>query len=320
MLMQGQEVVEASWQAVDECWICVRIVAMWSGCIRDGLCVHVSILGVVCTVTVVATHPQMATQTAGDSEGEDLRQERSLDTGLSGEQIALLMAEGGCRAAKRDGENDCNQSQYDFTDAVLGQVQDALRDLEYGSTEETREAAVHSLQKAAEMLERRMKLIKMADRSEYGWAVVAEYESDELAVDSDDEKRISRAEKEAEKKWLRKRKRQIDDRVDGARGVTGATQLRATSNVGATPRAGPCFGCGEWGHLKRSCPRSRAIVAWCGAIVAWCGAIVAWCEAIVASCGAIVAWCGAIVAGFWWVRANVMCRAGDIGRNVWVVL
>ena len=64
----------------------------------------------------------------------------------------------------------------------------------------------------------------------------------------------------------------------------------------------------------------RAIVAWCGAIVAWCGAIVAWCEAIVASCGAIVAWCGAIVAGFWWVRANVMCRAGDIGRNVWVVL
>ncbi|KAL5493502.1 hypothetical protein EMCRGX_G014693, partial [Ephydatia muelleri] len=93
MLMQGQEAVEASWQAVDECWICVRIVAMWSGCIRDGLCVHVSILGVVCTVTVVATHPQMATQTAGDSEGEDLRQERSLDTGLSGEQIALLMAE-----------------------------------------------------------------------------------------------------------------------------------------------------------------------------------------------------------------------------------
>ena len=48
--------VEASWHAVDECWICVRIVAMWSGCIRDGLCVHVSILGVVCMVTVVATH------------------------------------------------------------------------------------------------------------------------------------------------------------------------------------------------------------------------------------------------------------------------
>ncbi|KAL5490747.1 hypothetical protein EMCRGX_G015926 [Ephydatia muelleri] len=221
----------------------------------------------------------MATQTAGDSEGEDLRQERSLDTGLSGEQIALLMAEvTGLKKAVVERQNEMakmivkrtrerqhsflrpgNQSQYDFTDAVLGQVQDALRDLEYGSTEETREAAVHSLQKAAEMLERRMKLIKMADRSEYGWAVVAEYESDELAVDSDDEKRISRAEKEAEKKWLRKRKRQIDDRVDGARGVTGATQPRATSNVGATPRAGPCFGCASFSTVDVQNAKSVSI-------------------------------------------------------------
>lgn len=39
------------------------------------------------------TGPQMATQTAGDSEGKDLRQKRSLDTGLSGKQIVLLMVE-----------------------------------------------------------------------------------------------------------------------------------------------------------------------------------------------------------------------------------
>ena len=90
-----------------------------------------------------------------------------------------------------------NRSQYDFTDTVRGQVQDALSDLERGGSEET---AIFSLRKAVEMLERRMRLIKMADRSEYGWAVVAEYEADELAVDSDDEKRIYRAEKEAEKK------------------------------------------------------------------------------------------------------------------------
>ena len=200
----------------------------------------------------------MATPTAGD--GED---EQSLDTGLSGGQIALLMAEvSGLKKAiverqnvmakmiaKRTRERQYsfirpgNQSQYDFTDAVLGRVQDALRELECerSTDEESKEAAVHSLQKAAEMLERRMKLIRMADRSEYGWAVVAEYESDELAMDSDDEKRISRAEKEAEKKWLRKRKRQIDDRVDSTR----ATQPRATYNVGATLRAGPCFGCGS---------------------------------------------------------------------------
>ena len=208
--------------------------------------------------------------TAG--EGEDRRRERSPDTGRSGEQISLLLTElSGLKKAvvKRQNEMEKmvsrrtrerrysffrqgNQSQYDFTDTVRGQVQDALSDLERGGSEE---AAILSLQKAIEMLERRMRLIKMADRSEYGWAVVAEYEADELAVDSDDEKRIYRAEKEAEKKWLKKRKRQ-DDRVDGARGGTGTTQPRATANVGASLRAGPCFGCGERGHLKRNCPRS----------------------------------------------------------------
>ena len=33
----------------------MRIVAMWSGSVRDGFCLYVSILGVMCTVAVVAT-------------------------------------------------------------------------------------------------------------------------------------------------------------------------------------------------------------------------------------------------------------------------
>ena len=36
MMMQGQGTVKTSWQAVDEWCICVRIVAMWSGSIREG--------------------------------------------------------------------------------------------------------------------------------------------------------------------------------------------------------------------------------------------------------------------------------------------
>ena len=168
---------------------------------------HVSILGVVCTVTVVATHPQMATQTAGDSEGKDLRQERSLDAGLSGEQIALLMAEvTGLKKAVVERQNEMakmikenTRTPAFFPSPVTVRfhrrcfragpgctARSGTR--EYGR--DKRDAAVHSLQKAAEMLERRMKLIKMADHSEHGWAVIAEYESDELVVDSDDEKRI----------------------------------------------------------------------------------------------------------------------------------
>ena len=48
MMMQGQGAVKASWRDVDEWCICVRIVAMWSGSIREGFRVYVSNLGIVC--------------------------------------------------------------------------------------------------------------------------------------------------------------------------------------------------------------------------------------------------------------------------------
>ena len=39
--------------------------------------------------------------------------------------------------------------------------------------------------------------IRIADRSEYGWNMVAEYEEDKLANGSDDEKRLYKAELQA---------------------------------------------------------------------------------------------------------------------------
>ena len=44
----------------------------------------------------------------------------------------------------------------------------------------------------------RQKRIKIVDRSEYGWTTVELYEHDELASDSADEKKLEKAEKEAE--------------------------------------------------------------------------------------------------------------------------
>ena len=46
-------------------------------------------------------------------------------------------------------------------------------------------------------LTKRNKHIKMADRSVAGWTIVHEYESDDLASDSDAEKRIKAAEARA---------------------------------------------------------------------------------------------------------------------------
>ena len=68
------------------------------------------------------------------------------------------------------------------------------------------ESIQQSLKRGKKIVAERQKLLKIADRSEFGWAVVAEYTADELAEDSDDEKRINKAEKAAEKKLRGRRK------------------------------------------------------------------------------------------------------------------
>ena len=61
-----------------------------------------------------------------------------------------------------------------------------------------------------------MKVIKMADKSQYSWATVQEYLSDELVSDSDDERRIIRSENRAAKKIKETRmKRNLKSRQPG---------------------------------------------------------------------------------------------------------
>ena len=60
--------------------------------------------------------------------------------------------------------------------------------------------------KGKSLLENRQKLIKMADCSPYGWEVVKVYETNELVDGSDDEKRIQKAEKAAEKRLSERKK------------------------------------------------------------------------------------------------------------------
>ena len=62
------------------------------------------------------------------------------------------------------------------------------------------------LEEGLQMIAERQKLIKLADRSEFGWGLVAEYTADELAYNSDDEKKIEKAEKAAERKAAKRKK------------------------------------------------------------------------------------------------------------------
>ena len=53
---------------------------------------------------------------------------------------------------------------------------------------------------AMDALEHRNKMVKLADMSDSGWAVVNEYETHQLAADSDDERRMQKAEARAARK------------------------------------------------------------------------------------------------------------------------
>ena len=108
----------------------------------------------------------------------------------------------------------------------------------------------------------RQKLIKLADRSEHGWRVVKEYESDSLAKNEDDEKRIMKAQLQPRIRKLLSVAPQQQFKTNWhnrARSFSYQPAGSFTSRPFASSRPiGPCFRCGEMGHLQSSCPKVAA--------------------------------------------------------------
>ena len=107
------------------------------------------------------------------------------------------------------------------------------------------------VESGTELVSERIKAVKLADKSEFGWATVNEYLSDELASDSDDEKRIYRAERRAERKVNKEKRRRSRP---GEKGNSSTTAFRSASSpryssndLASRPEArparrlGPCF-------------------------------------------------------------------------------
>ena len=92
-----------------------------------------------------------------------------------------------------------NEKQYGFNEEVdrhLSRAQEELVSAGGGSPiKRTKEA----VEEGTQALANRQKLILLADRSEFGWDVARKYEADELTEDSEDEKKLRKAEKEAQK-------------------------------------------------------------------------------------------------------------------------
>ena len=123
---------------------------------------------------------------------------------ISAEQSATLDAINSkkARVEKHVFKSKGNEQQYQHQLDVLGAVESASTALENQDIDK----AMALLQEGKAALEARIKLIKLADTSEHGWQTVAEYVTNELAENSDDEKRIGRAERAAERKAKKKAK------------------------------------------------------------------------------------------------------------------
>ena len=92
-----------------------------------------------------------------------------------------------------------NEQQFLANEKVVDTLKEAHFHLGSGSDESIHVAA-GKIGEGMDLLHHRQKLIKLADSSELGWKVVKEYETHQLAEDSDDEKRILKAEARANRK------------------------------------------------------------------------------------------------------------------------
>ena len=159
-----------------------------------------------------------------------------------------------------------HEKQYIFNSSVNSKIAEAglqLARVERGvadcAAKVAPDAAKEALAKGEQLMAQRQKLIKVADRSELGWAVVAEYQANDLAENSDDERKLEGAVKAAERKVAAKRRK-----LDTARGQTLAQAVSskkepfaaasssapaAAARVGSVGARRPivCFRCGLTG-------------------------------------------------------------------------
>ena len=170
-------------------------------------------------------------------------------------------------------QHSFNQSVEDRLKGAESSLVKAARLIVDGPAKEAVVRAQQDITKGKELLAHHQKLIRITDRSEFGWVVVAEYEEDDLAVNSDDKRRLEKARQATERKVGAKRRKRWDEearkepRLGGGQAhVVASTSLpvpRPISSGGAlAPRPpGPiiCYQCGETGHVRCTCNRKPVL-------------------------------------------------------------
>ena len=153
-----------------------------------------------------------------------------------------------------------NEDQYRFN----LKLSDAIEEAKDACSARQFDKVHSSLEKGEKLLTERQKHILLADKSDFGWSLIREYKRNDLAEDSDDEKKIIRAEARAPR--LNKARR-LKSRPTNRRDPTALTTVAAAASSQCsgkpipivqtrTPQAKPgsCFACNKPGHWRAQCP------------------------------------------------------------------
>ena len=163
-----------------------------------------------------------------------------------------------------------NKIRYEVNEEIMEKLEAAKEAIE----EKDLDTATKEIESGMEFVKKQQKLIRMADREDNGWEVVKHYLSDELADDTDDEKAISKARKEAlasigrrkakKKETFRnasrfgRQKFSRDEQVHGKWGAGKLYGEKAGSYNDTTyygrKKQTICYRCGKEGHFMYVCP------------------------------------------------------------------
>lgn len=172
-----------------------------------------------------------------------------------------------------------NKIQFTFNSDLEDSLKQGIWAIQNGKTD----YALELLSEALEKIKHRNKLIKVADSSEGGWETVKQYISNPLASDSEDEKKLQKADFRAQKKRKSQVKVNRDKKIktnvtpaetapnpffsscvfpawsQGAYGFGPVNHSQSSiqqQGQGRSFRAyrGCCFACGSFSHWRKDCP------------------------------------------------------------------